>query len=119
MLGIFRKPKGARTDKLKCCTTNCYKIPVIGGEYLASDQRGGIYGTIYKQYHGAKTDSQTIAIIGITRLLDYAGRYNTDAVYHGYAGDGTNYVWLDRGSDVITFHINGWTHVDGWVEYTK
>ncbi len=116
---IWRKPKGARTDKLKCVPTGIWETPVVDMEYRSPQQHGGIYGTVYRQYHGAKNALDTISIPGITRLLDYCGRFDTDVVYHGHAHDAINYIWLDRGSDIVTFHINGWTHIDGWIEYTK
>lgn len=91
----------------------------VGVEYFSPNQQGGIHGTIYRQYHGAKINLDTITITGITRLVDYGGGFNDANVYRGHSDDGSNHFFIEKSVDTITFRIAGWNHDDGWVDYTK
>jgi hypothetical protein len=91
-------------------------------EHLSPNQYGGYFGTVYRQYHGAKADSDTITATGITKLIAAGGRYETIKCYNGDVLDGTNSLIISKGTDVVDFTISGagaWTCDEGWVDYVK
>ena len=122
---INRKAKGARTDKLRCVESNCFELCVLGCEYFASDQRGGIHGTIYRQYFTTALPSNLTTGMNVSRLIDFAmvvtegtNRY----LFHGYGNRAEAWVTIylkgTTGKEDLRLHP-GITLQDGWVEYTK
>lgn len=122
---LHRKARGARTDKLKCCLTNCFETTQIGVEYEAPDQCGGIYGTIYRQYFTTALPIDLTTGMNVSRLIDFAmvvtegtNRY----LFHGYGNRSeawiTIYLKGTTGKEDLRSHP-GITLQDGWVEYTK
>lgn len=123
---IYRKPKGARTDKLKCVEHSCFETCVCGCEYYSPKQRGGIYGPVYRQYFTTLLPSDLTSGNKVSRLIDHSM----------IVTDGTNrYLfrgWADRAGIVAAIYLTGtsgngnlmpnvagMTLQDGWVEYTK
>lgn len=123
---INRKAKGARTDKLKCVESNCFELCVLGCEYFASDQRGGIHGTIYRQYFTTSLPSNLTSGDNVSRLIDHGIMVTDDINRYLFRG------WADRGTACAAIYLTGasgygnlvisssvLTLIEGWVEYTK
>lgn len=106
-------------NTLKRVDTGVYETAQIGVEYYSPDQHGGIYGTVYRQYHGAKTNGQTITTTGITNLVSFGGTFNSDTCYFGFAGDGVSRITLTRITNAVRCDVTGWNITTGWVDYTK
>ena len=126
MWGISRKPKGARTDRLKCCTTNCFKITAVGVEYISPQQQGGIYGTIYRQFLTTSLPAALTSGSIVTRLVDYCLVVDDASNRHtckGWFDDGTNEAGIalsgTSGGGNLSLVATGLTVQSGWVDYTK
>ena len=94
----------------------------LESEHLSPDQRGGVYGTVYRQYHGAKTTTQVVAAVGITKLINASGSYETTRTYSGDVDDGTDSILITKGTDEVVFTIAGagvFTCDSGWIDYVK
>lgn len=110
--------KSIETDKLKRVDTSIYETATAGVEYISPDQHGGYFGTIYRQYHGVKEHGNSITITGITKLIDFGGRWNTINVYGGLMYDGTATIRILKGTNKIDFIIIGTAPIqEGWVDY--
>lgn len=91
-------------------------------EHLSPNQYGGYFGTVYRQYHGAKLTTETLTTTGITKLIAAGGRYQTTKCYNGDQLDGTNSLIIAKGTNQVVFTISGaggWTCDEGWVDYVK
>jgi len=91
-------------------------------EALSPDQHGGIYGTVYRQYHGAKVTTAVVAAVGITKLINASGSYETTRTYSGDVDDGTDSIIITLGTDEVVFTIAGagvFTCDSGWIDYAK
>lgn len=89
-------------------------------EYISPDQHGGYFGTVYRQYHGAKVHNDSITVPGITKLITASGIWNNINVYNGYTDQGTSNIRPLKGIDKVTFIIVGTMPInEGWVDYTK
>lgn len=117
---INRKNNGVRTDRLRCCQSNCYMDVQVGVEYYSPEQHGKLYGTVYRQYFGTKIDADIITISGISKLINAALHVNSDGVVGGYGYESaSNYAKVFMITDAVEFDIAGWTVQGGWIEYTK
>lgn len=117
---INRKNNGVRTDKLKCCADNCYECVVVGNEYESPEQHGGLYGVVYRQYFGTKVDTNTISIVGITKLVDAVLHVDSEGVIGGYGYESASaFAKVFMITDAVEFDIAGWTVQGGWIDYTK
>lgn len=126
---IFRKAKGARTDKLECVLDNCHETPVVGTEYYSPKQHGGTYGTIYRQYFTTSLPADLTSGDNVSRLIDYALFVHDSTDRYALRG------WSDNGSASGQIKLLGTSGnnnlllglggvfsgniIDGWVEYTK
>lgn len=106
-------------DKVFNAATDVYEIAVVGTEYVSPVQHGGIYGTIYRKYHGAILTTEVIAAVGVAKLVSYAGSMGTTLMYSGETDDGTISISAALGTDEIVYTIAGTTVDAGWVDYTK
>ena len=91
-------------------------------EILSPEQHGGLYGTVYRQYHGAKLTTATVAAVGITKLINASGSYETTRTYSGDVDDGTDSIIITKGTDEVVFTIAGagvFTCDSGWIDYVK
>ena len=91
-------------------------------EVLSPEQHGGIYGTVYRQYHGAKLTTAVVAAVGITKLVNASGSYETTKTYSGDVDDGTDSIIITKGTDEVVFTIAGagaFTCDSGWLDYVK
>jgi len=88
-------------------------------EYVSPNQHGGLYGPVYRMYHGVKTTGQTIPTVGIDKLLEHTYQRDTTECGAGLSYDGTNSIEASTGSDVVTFTMSGMTLDSGWVDYSK
>ena len=89
-------------------------------EYISPDQHGGYFGTVYRKYHGAKVSGNTIPITGITKLLEYSGRYNNIGNYNGYTDQGSDSIRMLKATNKIDIIIVGTMPInEGWVDYVK
>jgi hypothetical protein len=109
--GIIREMLRADND--------VWELVQMGEEYCSPDQHGGIYGRVYRCYHGPMKQGEAILIRGIARLLTAVGTFEHDIPYEGYTGDETNHLYFYRDEDAVKLSLYGWTHNDGWIEYTK
>ena len=123
---IFRKPKGARTDKLKCVGTEHWETPVVGTEYLSPKQHGGFFGTVYRQYFTTSLPSDLTSGDNVAALLDYMIRAHNDTNRHTVRGlySGTILCISHSGTSgngnlTLTLGAPMTTVINGWVEYTK
>lgn len=126
---LRRKPRGARTDKLKCVMDNNWETPIIGKEYLSPKKNGGIYGIIYRQYFTTSLPSDLTSGNNVSRILDFTviGNDGTDRyIARGLLGDGTDTlgIRLDgvSGNSNMTLLAAGMFSGNvefGWVDYTK
>ncbi len=106
------------TDKLKRVDTGVYETATAGVEYISPDQHGECFGIIYRQYHGDKVHGNSITITGITKLIDFSGRWNTINVYRGLMYDGTATIRIMKSTNKIDFVIIGTAPIqEGWVDY--
>ena len=126
MGGIFRKPKGARTDKLKCCLTNCFLTTQIGVEYVSPQQQGGIYGTIYRQFFTATLPAALTSGSIVGKLVDFGLCMDDATDRHtskGWFSDGTNEADIKlsgtSGGGNLSLVATGVTIQSGWVDYAK
>jgi hypothetical protein len=91
-------------------------------EHLSPNQYGGVYGTVYRQYHGAKLTTEVVAAVGITKLLNASGSYESTRTYSGDVDDGTDSIIITKGTDEVVFTIAGagaFTCDSGWIDYVK
>ena len=91
-------------------------------EHLSPDQYGGVYGTVYRQYHGAKLTTATLTTTGITKLIKACGSYEATHTYCGDVDDGTDSIIITSGTNVVAFTIAGagaWTCDSGFIDYVK
>ncbi len=108
------------SDKLVRVDTGVLEVATAGVEYYSPDQHGSYFGTVYRQYHGAKVTGNSIAVTGITKLIDFGGIWNNINVYHGLMHDGTATIRILRNTNQIDFVVLGATTLEeGWVDYTK
>jgi hypothetical protein len=99
-------------------STGVYETVSVDVRYISPEQQGGIYGTIYRQYFGVKTNAQTITANGIDIIVDYSVYDATaNTATRGNYDDGTDRITLTNGSDVITFTIAGLVCTSGWADY--
>lgn len=126
MFGIFRYPKGARTDKYKNCANNCYQIAAVGIEYESPDQHGGIYGKVYRQLFTTTLPAGLTSGSTVAMLVDYALTFDDASarnVSRGWFGDGTDEAKITlsgtSGGGDLTLSATGLTIQTGWVDYTK
>jgi hypothetical protein len=91
----------------------------VGTEYYSPDQSGGIYGAVYRQYHGHQADGSAVSVTGISKLISCAGSFDTIHTYNGFTSDSISKVdvWLDGSS--VRFSALNWTINSGWFDYTK
>lgn len=108
-----------KLGKLRRVDTGLWEAAQIGVEYYSPNQHGGIYGTIYRQYHGALAHDASISISGITKMVDNGGTFNGDVNYSGHTSDGTDHLYIYRVANAVKMSITTWLHTDGWVDYTK
>ncbi len=106
-------------NKLQRIDNGAYETAQVGVEYYSPNQHGGIYGIICRQYHGTKSNGNQIAITGITKLVDFGGLCDSQTAYNGYTNDGTNYIYVNKGVDLVQFNISGLTLNEGWIDYVK
>jgi hypothetical protein len=107
------------SSQLEIAATGVYATAVAGTAYISPEQHGGIYGTIYRQYFGVKTTTQTIATVDIDVILDCAVWDATaKLVYRGTHDDGTDTMKLAVGTDTVVFTIVNLVCTKGWVDYT-
>lgn len=99
--------------------TNVWELVQLGEEYCSPDQHGGVYGRVYRCYHGPMKQGEAVLIRGIARLLTAVGTFEHDIPYEGYTGDETNHLYFYRDEDAVKISLYGWTHNDGYIEYTK
>lgn len=126
---LRRKPRGARTDKLKCVTHYNWETPVVGNEYLSPKENGGIYGTIYRQYFTTSLPSDLTSGNNVSRILDFTvvAHDGTDRyIARGLLGDGTDAIGIrldgTSGNSNMTLIASGMFSGNvefGWVDYTK
>lgn len=91
-------------------------------EILSPEQHGGLYGTVYRQYHGAKLTTAVVATVGITKLITACGSYETTKTYCGDVDDGTDSILITEGTGEVVFTIAGagaFTCDSGWIDYVK
>lgn len=126
---ITRKCKGARTDKLKCCSNNGYEICVADCEYYSPKQNGGIYGTIYRQYFTTSLPADLTSGDNVSRIVDFmvVGNDGTDRyISRGLVGDGTDALGIrldgtsgNSNMTLVTLGMFSGNVEFGWVDYTK
>jgi len=105
--------------KLQRVSNGVFETAQTGVEYYSPNQHGRIYGEIYRQYHGVKTNGQTLTTTGIERLIDFGGMMNGDMTYRGHTHSGSEYIWVHREINSVQFNVSGWNIDDGWVDYAK
>lgn len=110
---------GSTSNELQKTSNNNFKTANEGNEYISPDQHGGIYGTVYRQYHGAQANASTISTPGITRLVAFGGTFNGDTCYCGFAGDGVSKITMTKITDNVRADVTGWAITTGWIDYTK
>ena len=126
MFGIYRYPKGSRTDKLKNCTSNCYQTSQVGVEYESPNQQGGIYGRIFRQFFIGSLPADLTSGAAVSKLIDYALSVDDASVrhvIHGWFSDGTDEAKITlsgaSGAGDLALSATGLTVQAGWVDYTK
>lgn len=107
------------TNRLQKTANGKFKTANTGVEYISNNQYGGIYGTVYIQFHNALANGSTIITLGITNLIAFGGIFDNYTCYNGYESDGISKINFSRTLDSITAYSTGWNITSGWVEYTK
>lgn len=108
----------ANFNKMQRADNGAWEIAQIGVTYISPNQEGGIHGTVFRQYHGAKSNGNTITVTGITQIVHSGGQMNGNADYSGYASNGVASVYLTRIVNGIQFNQVGWTIDEGWFDYS-
>lgn len=106
-------------SKLKNASTNVWETAVAGTEYFSPDQHGGYFGTVYRQYFGAKSNGNTITATGISKLLDFVMQVDSVTVAAGHTHDGAEYTYLSKGTNLVNVVTVGNTIESGWLDYVK
>lgn len=105
-------------NKMKRLDNDVWEIAVIDVPYYSPDQHGGYFGTVYRRYHGARVHGASITITGLTKVINFAGIWNTINTYNGFLYDGTNTIRILKGTNQIDFVIiGGATLTEGWIDY--
>lgn len=102
---------------LQRADTGAFEVAQEGVVYISEKQHGGIYGTIYKKFHGAQANASTVSAPGITKLVAFSGSFNGDTCYSGFAGDGISKVNMTKITDNVRADTTGWGITSGWIEY--
>ncbi len=106
--------------------------PGVNTEYYSPNQHGGIYGTVYRQYFGTTLPSSLTSGSIVSTLIDYAVQFtyassdsdrtlaHGTAVAYG-AGDSRMRINLSgmSGNGNLSFEIDTYVAVQGWVDYAK
>lgn len=126
---LHRKPKGARTDKLKNVATGCFEIAQVGVEYQGPKQNGGIYGIVYRQYFTTSLPADLTTGNNVSRIVDFTviGHDGTDRyTARGLLGDGTDALGIrldgtsgNSNATLITLGLFTGNVQFGWIDYTK
>lgn len=108
------------------------KIPasaVVDTEYVSSEQHGGIYGKVFRQYFTTALPSSLTTGNTVSKLIDYHINMIlvADVARHigqGWSDDGTDLVLIrlvgTSGNNNLTMASSaGMTIENGWVDYTK
>lgn len=108
------------STKLVRSDNGVLETATAGVEYFSPNQHGSYFGTVYRQYHGAKANGGSITTTGITKLLEFAGRFNTINAYNGYTDQGSASIRMLKSTNKIDIIIVGTMPInEGWVDYTK
>ncbi len=130
--GVVRAKKGFATE-LWDVVGGHFETAATGVEYYSPDQCGGIYGTIYRQYFTTALTSTNPRLDNgsiVTKMVDYVfhTKYTgTDrGVGHGNMtayGSSDNHAYLmlsgASGGGNLTFALDGYSVITGWVDYTR
>ena len=110
-----------------------FETAVVNTEYYSSNQHGGIYGTIYRQYFNTvltSTNPRLDTGSRVTKMVDFVlhTKYtgNDRGVAHGNmtaygSSDDHAYIMLSgaSGGGNLSFSLTGYSIITGWVDYTK
>ena len=88
-------------------------------EYVSPNQHGGVWGPVYRMYHGAKANAEVIPTVGIDLLIEHCYQRDTTKCGAGLSYDGTNTIEAVVGTDEVVFTVSGMTLDGGWVDYVK
>ena len=105
-------------------------VYVLDTEYIALEQHGGLYGTIYIMHFGASLPAYLTAGNNIASIHDHSlnvvdsvatSRLNLMGYTYATASKfGTLWLTGTSGSANLTTSFGAdWTLTSGWVEYTK
>ncbi|KKN79170.1 hypothetical protein LCGC14_0341870 [marine sediment metagenome] len=110
-----------------------FETAVVNTEYYSSNQHGGIYGTIYRQYFNTvltSTNPRLDTGSRVTKMVDFVlhTKYtgNDRGLAHGNmtaygSSDDHAYIMLSgaSGGGNLSFSLTGYSIITGWVDYTK
>ena len=128
----FQSKRGFATELWDVAGGN-FEVAVVNTEYYSPNQCGGIYGTIYRQYFNTvltSTNPRLDTGSRVTKMVDYVfhTKYtgNDRGLGHGNItayGSSDNHAYLmlsgASGGGNLSFALDGYTVITGWVDYTK
>lgn len=123
----------AYAGQLMRVNDSVFETAVTGTEYFSSNQNGGIYGTIYRQYFTTTlttTNPRLDTGNSVTGLIDYAIQFTYGAdprgLAHGNAaqfGSGSNRMYIQlsgaSGGGNLSIDNLSYTAYAGWIDYTR